>query len=179
MCGSGFRNSQLLEKASYPWVGAKIGREQEFLLLAYEFEGSSTRSDEGESWRIYAELSLPGLRASSQAGIVWGVDASLSEHFDDLAQNWRGWKGVKKWEAYEAACGRGELASTRPETGSLRMGVSRSASPGDDDMPARIHDRRGDNPRAAAPRQGVSDLRNLLAVGELPRIVRVANRHER
>ena len=79
----------------------KIGPEHEFLLLSDEYEGSSSRSDEGQLSWIHAELSLPHLRASTKAGIVWGVDASLSEFFDDLAKNWRGWKGLKKWEAYE------------------------------------------------------------------------------
>ena len=76
----------------------KIGREHEF-LLSDEHEGSSSRSSDGVLWWIHAELSLSHLHASTQAGVVWGVDIALSEFFDDLAENWRGWKGVKKWEA--------------------------------------------------------------------------------
>ncbi len=83
----------------------KIGRDDEYLLLMDEYEGASTRSDEGELWWIYAELFLAGLRAGARAGIVWGVDTSLSEFFDDLEQNSRGWDGVKKWEAYEGGLG--------------------------------------------------------------------------
>ena len=106
----------------------KIGRDDEFLLLSDEFEDSSTRSEEGELWRICAELSLPGLRASTQAGIVWGVDASLSEYFDDLAQNWRGWKGVKKWEAYEGGLG---LFCTSDRLGHITVTVELSEPPPD------------------------------------------------
>ena len=83
----------------------RIGSEGEFLLLSDEYEGSSTRSDEGQLSWIHAELSLSHLRASTKVGIVWGVDASLSEFFDDVAKNWRGWKGAKKWEAYEGGLG--------------------------------------------------------------------------
>jgi hypothetical protein len=92
------------EVGSRPWR-SKVGREHEFLLLSDEYEGSSTRSDEGQLWWIHAELSLPHLHASTRAGIVWGVDVSLSEFFDDLTQNWRGWKGVEKWKAYEGGLG--------------------------------------------------------------------------
>ncbi len=39
--------------------------------------------------------STPAMRPATQAaGIVGGVDASLNEYFDDLAQTWRGWTGA-------------------------------------------------------------------------------------
>jgi hypothetical protein len=75
----------------------------------------------------------------------------------------------------------------RPTTPSTKMTPaayesarwSGSAPPSHDDMPACIHHRGRDDPFAATPPQCVSDLRNLLAVGELPGPVGVANRDER
>jgi hypothetical protein len=82
-------------------VEVKIGHEREFLLLSDIHGGSSTRSTAGELASMQASLSLPHLRAETQVWLVWGVETALSDLFDDLAANWRGWKGVKKWEAYE------------------------------------------------------------------------------
>jgi uncharacterized protein DUF6228 len=108
-------------------VAIRIGSEGEFLLLSDEYEGSSTRSDGGQLSWIHAELSLSHLRASTKVGIVWGVDASLSEFFDDLAKNWRGWKGAKKWEAYEGGLG---LSCTSDRLGHITVTVElREGSP--------------------------------------------------
>jgi hypothetical protein len=105
----------------------EIGSEHEFLVLSDEYEGTSTRSDEGRLSWIHAELSLSHLRASTKAGIVWGVDASLSEFFDDLAKNWGGWKGPKNWEAYEGGLG---LSCTSDRLGHITVTVElREGSP--------------------------------------------------
>jgi hypothetical protein len=51
--------------------------------------------------------------------------------------------------------------------------------PRHDDVPASIHDGSRDDPFAVAPPQRVSDLRDALDVGELPRTIGVTNRDER
>jgi hypothetical protein len=43
-----------------------------------------------------------GLRATANVhAIVSGPDNLPTAFFDDLAQNWRGWRSAKEWESYE------------------------------------------------------------------------------
>jgi hypothetical protein len=55
---------------------------------------------------VQTTLVLPGLRAEV---VVWlgededarpTPDGGLSEFFVNLAQEWRGWEGVRRWSAY-------------------------------------------------------------------------------
>jgi hypothetical protein len=79
----------------------KIGRAQSFLLLADPEIGW-----DGVSRTVQTTLLLPGLRA--EVAVWLGVDEAvrptpdggLSAFFANLAQEWRGWDGHRRWSAY-------------------------------------------------------------------------------
>ena len=48
------------------------------------------------------------------------MSASLSHYFQDIADNWRGWDGKKKWGTLE---GEFELSATSDKTGHTRLAV--------------------------------------------------------
>jgi hypothetical protein len=96
----------------------KIGHERAFLVLSDVHEGSSTRSSTGKLESMHVELVLPHCRAQAR---VWlsDFDPTLTDFFDELALNWRGWKNAKQWQAYEgglslscASDGRGHVYVT-------------------------------------------------------------------
>ena len=47
--------------------------------------------------------------------------ASLTEFFRDIAENWRGWQGEKRWTTLE---GELEFTATADKTGHVRLGFS-------------------------------------------------------
>jgi hypothetical protein len=52
-----------------------------------------------EPWSLTVELEQEGLRSSAE---VWlGPVPPLSNLFDDMAANWRGWNGPKVWDSGE------------------------------------------------------------------------------
>jgi len=79
----------------------RIGYEREFLLLSDVHDGMRMRSSDGKLWSVHASVVLLTLQASARVGLVQGMEPSLTEFFDDLAEHWRGWDDVKVWRAYE------------------------------------------------------------------------------
>jgi hypothetical protein len=82
----------------------KIGHEGAFFALADEGEGSSmpTRSSRGELWGFDAALVVPGLVARTRVHLADpALEASLPEFFAELAAEWNGWTGERRWASYE------------------------------------------------------------------------------
>jgi Family of unknown function (DUF6228) len=80
----------------------EIGHERVFLRLTDVHDGLTTRSRGGRLDSVHVHLALPNLRADAH---VWlappGVQAPLTELFDELAEHWRAWDGAKRWRAPE------------------------------------------------------------------------------
>ena len=89
---------------------------------------AGARSSEGNLDYILATLKLPGVEAVTRVSLVHGVDVPLSALFDDLARNWRGWRGSKEWTAYEGGL---ELSCTHDGLGHVAVAVELHRNPAD------------------------------------------------
>jgi hypothetical protein len=79
----------------------QIGRGQSYLLLADPEIGW-----DGASWTVQTTLKLPGLRAEDRVWLGGDEDASptpdggLPAFFANLAQEWHGWDGARRWSTH-------------------------------------------------------------------------------
>jgi hypothetical protein len=64
--------------------------------------GQPRRGDDGELWWVTATLELDGLKAEKTVSAHYATCMDeLITYFDDLATNWSGWEGIKRYESVE------------------------------------------------------------------------------
>jgi hypothetical protein len=82
------------------------------------------RGTDGQLWSVVATYASPGIEASTR---VWTNYAShfddLIAFFDDLAEHWSGWTGVKEYESLE---GELRLAARNDSSSSVLIEVALS-----------------------------------------------------
>jgi len=75
----------------------RIGSDQDFLQL------TADAAEDGPPQFLLAELQLRGLSASVRVVHSYATGfADLAEFFQCLAEDWRGWDGVRTWESLES-----------------------------------------------------------------------------
>ena len=79
---------------------ATIGHESACLRLTRGESGPGP-SGRHELWSLTVQVEEGGLHATARVGLLDGVEPPLSDLFDDMAANWRGWHDAKEWAAYE------------------------------------------------------------------------------
>jgi len=98
----------------------KIGHERACLALSDVHDGFSTRSG-GKLDSLHALLVLPDLRAETQVHLTdAALEVSLDSFFSGLANDWRGWEGVREWATYERGLA---LACAHDRLGHVRVSV--------------------------------------------------------
>ena len=87
--------------------GFEIRSNEAGAFLAIQRDGRDRRRDDVEDGYLTATLSCGSLRASLRSYEI-GI-GQLADYFAELAADWRGWKGERRWSSLE---GDVELAAT-------------------------------------------------------------------
>jgi len=67
---------------------------------------------------LLVTISKGGLIAKAQ--VYKDMNTGLDTYFEDLANNWRGWNGTKKWTAFE---GELEISASTDKTGHVTFDI--------------------------------------------------------
>lgn len=73
----------------------QIGHERVYLRLS----DAEVRRD--GPWSVHVHLRLPDLQADTEVLFGPPPEEPLADFFETLARDWRGWEGIRTWDAYK------------------------------------------------------------------------------
>jgi hypothetical protein len=129
--------------------GVQIGHERVYLCL------SDPEVGRDGPWSVHAQLRLPNLQAHAEVSFGPPPEQPLPDFFEALAREWRGWSGVRTWEAYKGGL---RIDATVDALGHVALAVELRERSWDGWLV------RGDVPLDAGQLDGVArDVRGLLS----------------